>query len=163
MKKLILLYLLTLSYSQDHWETAIYANDEWSYLVPIEEPNSNWNSINYDDSSWLVSTGGFGYGDNDDGTLIPNASSVYIRRMFEILEPEKLVTSILHTDYDDGFIAYLNDIEICRSYNLGNYGDFIDYDYGTNGIDHEAQLYQGLNPEYCVIDSLELSSLIISG
>ena len=38
---LILLYLLTLSYSQDHWETAIYANDEWSYLVPIEEPNSN--------------------------------------------------------------------------------------------------------------------------
>ena len=60
MKKLILLYLLTLSYSQDHWETAIYANDEWSYLVPIEEPNSNWNSLNYDDSSWLVSTGGFG-------------------------------------------------------------------------------------------------------
>ena len=163
MKKLILLYLLTLSYSQDHWETAIYANDEWSYLVPIEEPNSNWNSINYDDSSWLVSTGGFGYGDNDDGTLIPNALSVYIRRTFEIPESEKLVTSILHTDYDDGFIAYLNDIEICRSYNLGNYGDFIDYDYGTNGIDHEAQLYLGLNPEYCVIDSLELSSLIISG
>ena len=160
---LILLYLLNLSYSQDHWETAIYANNEWSYLVPIEEPNSNWNSLNYDDSSWLVSTGGFGYGDNDDGTLIPNALSVYIRRTFEIPEPEKLVTSILHTDYDDGFIAYLNDIEICRSYNLGDYGDFIDYDYGTNGIDHEAQLYQGLNPEYCVIDSLELSSLIISG
>ncbi len=78
MKKLILLYLLTLSYSQDHWETAIYANDEWSYLVPIEEPNSNWNSINYDDSSWLVSTGGFGYGDNDDGTLIPNAFICFI-------------------------------------------------------------------------------------
>ena len=58
---------------------------------------------------------------------------------------------------------YLNDLEICRSYNLGNYGDFIDYDYGTNGIDHEAQLYQGLNPECCVIDSLESASLIISG
>ena len=160
---LIIFCFFCLAFTQNHWETAIYASDDWSYLVPNQEPRSNWNSLNYDDSFWLVNSGGFGYGDNDDGTYIANALSVYIRKTFSVEEPDKLINSVLHTDYDDGFVAYLNETEICRSSNLGNSGDFIGYDYGTNDIDHEAQLYQGLLPEYCFIDSLELSSLIISG
>ena len=53
--------------AQNHWETAIYASDDWNYLVPVSEPSENWNMLNYNDSSWLSGPGGFGYGDGDDG------------------------------------------------------------------------------------------------
>ena len=53
--------------SQDHWETAIYAGDNWNYRVPIEELPSGWNILNFDDSNWLNGPGGFGYSDDDDG------------------------------------------------------------------------------------------------
>ncbi|SVD52841.1 uncharacterized protein METZ01_LOCUS405695, partial [marine metagenome] len=56
--------------SQDHWETAIFADDNWNYIIPSQEPSSDWNTINFDDSDWLNGPGGFGYGDNDDGTTI---------------------------------------------------------------------------------------------
>ena len=54
--------------SQDYWETAIYASDEWRYHIPSEELPENWNSLDFDDNSWQVGIGGFGYGDGDDGT-----------------------------------------------------------------------------------------------
>ena len=149
--------------SQDHWETAIYADDEWSYLVPIEEPQSDWNSLNFNDDAWLIGTGGFGYGDDDDGTEIEPALSVYLRKSFFVEDIDNVLESVLHSDYDDGFIAYINGNEIGRSYNLGNYGDEISFDHGTNGQDHEAQLYQDQIPEYTFVDSLSLLSILIEG
>ena len=165
MRKILLIsfYTFYLLIAQNHWETAIYASDEWSYLIPTQELSSNWTLLDFNDENWSVGTGGIGYGDDDDGTFVENIASVYMRKSFFALEPNRLISSILHTDYDDGFIAYINGIEICRSDNLGNNGDFIGYDYGTNGIDHEAQLYQGLIPEYCFVDSNELESLINQG
>ena len=35
--------------SQDHWETAIFAGDNWSYIIPSTQPSSDWNTINFDD------------------------------------------------------------------------------------------------------------------
>ena len=71
MKKIIyIIFLLNSLFSQDHWETAIFASDEWEYIVPNEEPLSNWNEISFDDEMWITSQGGFGYGDGDDGTII---------------------------------------------------------------------------------------------
>ena len=49
--------------SQNHWETAIFAEDYWDYLVPIVEVPSNWNEIGFDNSDWSTGPGGFGYGD----------------------------------------------------------------------------------------------------
>ena len=149
--------------SQDHWETAIYADDEWRYLVPIEEPQSDWNSLNFNDDDWLIGAGGFGYGDDDDGTEIEPALSVYLRKSFFVEDIDNVLESVLHSDYDDGFIAYINGNEIGRSYNLGNYGDEISFDHGTNGQDHEAQLYQDQIPEYIFIDSLLLVSILNEG
>ena len=37
--------------SQDHWETAIFAGDSWNYIIPSQEPSSDWNSINFDDKT----------------------------------------------------------------------------------------------------------------
>ena len=50
---LILVFTQTL-FSQDHWETAVFANDSWRYLVPDSEPVANWNELSFDDSNGLV-------------------------------------------------------------------------------------------------------------
>ncbi len=163
MKRFILFSLFsTITLSQNHWETAIYANDEWLYLIPIQEPAEDWNLLDFNDDQWLNGSGGFGYGDDDDGTEIGSTMSVYLRKLFIVNELNKVVQSILHADYDDGFVAYINGHEIGRSSNLGNTGDEIDFDDGPD-LDHEAQLYQNQIPEHTLIDSLTLSSILIDG
>ncbi len=163
MRLFYFILLINFVFTQDHWETAIYAGDEWAYLVPTEEPSSNWNLLDFSDSEWLTGVGGFGYGDEDDGTEIDPTLSVYLRKTFYIEDLGKIVQSILHADYDDGFVAYINGIEIGRSSNLGEEGDFINFDSGTNDQDHEAQLYQNQNPEYFMLDSIEISSILVNG
>ena len=163
--QLLIAVLLQSDYilSQDHWETAIFADDNWNYIIPSQEPSSNWNTVTFDDSDWSVGPGGFGYGDNDDGTTVDNGTiSVFMRRAFTITELTKLNTAILHADYDDGFVAYLNGVEVFRSFNLADEDDTVPYDATTN-IDHEAQLYTGLVPEAYVLDSIDIAELLLVG
>ena len=149
--------------SQDHWETAIFADDNWNYIIPSQEPSSDWNTINFNDSDWLNGPGGFGYGDNDDGTTINSGTiSVFMRRPFSIIELTKLNKAILHADYDDGFVAFFNGVEVFRSSNLMDEDDTVPYDATTN-IDHEAQLYTGLIPEAFVMDSIDIAQLLSVG
>jgi len=156
------LFVVSVCLSQDHWETAVYAGDNWAYLLPESELPSDWNTIGFDDSGWSTGPGGFGYGDEDDGTEIDPALSVYLRRIFAVTDAVDLIHAILHADYDDGFVAYLNGTEIGRSFNLGEPGTFVPYDE-TTSTDHEAQLYWGGYPEAHTLDSLQLASLLTAG
>ena len=164
MKRLSFLFVITLKtlFAQDHWETAIFANDIWRYIVPNSEPSANWKDQSFDDSSWDEGEGGFGYGDNDDGTILDQALSVYFRTTFSVEDISKLKSAIVSADYDDGFIAYLNGYEIGRSYNLPEQGTFVPFDTQTF-YDHEASLYSGGLPESILIDSLELNNILING
>ena len=156
------LCLVQVSVSQDHWETAVYAGDNWSYIVPETELPTDWNSLGFDDTSWLTGPGGIGYGDEDDGTEIDPAISVYLRRIFTVSDAGELIRAIVHADYDDGFVAYINGTEIGRSENLGDPGIFVPYD-GTASNNHEAQLYWGSYPDAYMLDSLDLASLLLPG
>ena len=162
LKLLASLFVVSVILSQDHWETAVYADDVWVYLIPESELLSDWNTIGFDDSDWSTGPGGFGYGDEDDGTEIESALSVYLRRIFAVTDPADLFSAILHADYDDGFVAYLNGTEIGRSFNLGEPGTFVPYDE-TTSTDHEAQLYWGGYPNAYTLDSLQLASLLTAG
>ena len=162
LKLLASLFVVSVILSQDHWETAVYADDEWAYQIPESELPSDWNTIGFDDSGWSTGPGGFGYGDEDDGTEIDPALSVYLRRIFAVTDAVDLIHAILHADYDDGFVAYLNGTEIGRSINLGEPGTFVPYDE-TTSTDHEAQLYWGGYPEAYTLDSLQLASLLTAG
>ena len=156
------LFMVRIGVSQDHWESAIYASDDWAYLVPESELPSDWNTLDFDDSAWLIGPGGFGYGDGDDETEIDPALSVYLRRTFMVTDAEKLIRMVLHADYDDGFIAFLNGTEIGRSLYLGEPGTFVGYDE-TTSTDHEASLYLGGFPGAHALDSLKLASLLRVG
>ena len=162
LKLLTSLLVVSVILPQDHWETAVYAADEWAYLIPESELPSDWNTIGFDDSGWSTGPGGFGYGDEDDGTEIEPALSVYMRRNFTVTNMDDLISAFLHADYDDGFVAYLNGTEIGRSNNLGDPGTFVPYDV-TTSTDHEAQLYWGGYPEAYTLDSQQLASLLTAG
>ena len=103
----------------DHWETALYESDFWRFFIGTEQPPADWASPHFDDNTWTNAQGGFGYGDDDDMTTVPDTTtSFYYRRTFTVTDPTKLDSAILSMDYDDGFIAYLNGVEIARSSNM---------------------------------------------
>lgn len=94
----------------------IYLGGEnYTYTPGTEEPNSAWNTVNFDDSNWLEGYKTIGYGNSNDTTVISSPlSSLYIRIPFEISDKETVEKLNLLCDYDDGFIAYINGIEVIR-------------------------------------------------
>nr|HPR62383.1 hypothetical protein [Prolixibacteraceae bacterium] len=92
-----------------HWETAIQPTDTFSYIVPTASTPSEWAQPGFDDSTWQTGQAGFGNEDNDDRTIVPSGSiAVFIKKTFFIPDTSAIVSALLHVDYDDGFIAYLN-------------------------------------------------------
>jgi hypothetical protein len=165
MKKLILLFLslpfLLLSQNIDHWETVVFEDDSWKYLEGTFEPDTNWRKLAFNDASWLQGIGGIGYGDADDNTIINPVTSLYLRKTFTIINTSEIAEAILHVDYDDAFVAYLNNVEIARS-NIGNVGDHPLYNQGSTAL-HEAQMYQGGNPNQFIINTQLLNNILTQG
>lgn len=136
-----------------YWQTLIDWGDEWKYLVPTQEPPPDWNALNFDDQTWNSGKSGFGYGDGDDSTQVPVTMSVYARKKFLIEDTSTLEDAMLHMDYDDSFVAYLNGEEIARG-NIGIPGIPPAFNQGADNYNHEALIYRGLPPESFRIDSL---------
>ena len=121
--------------SQSHWETVIYADVNWHYFVGTTPPPANWNEIDFDDSEWPRGQGGFGYGDGDDNTIITNTLAVFFRVTFHVSELNEIINAVVHGDYDDGFVAYINGVEIARSTNMCTPGAFVSYNQ-TASVNH---------------------------
>ena len=141
--------------SVQHWETVINWGDNWSYFIGTQEPPPNWKDINFDDSSWQTGPSGFGYGDGDDATIVPNTMSVFVRNFFNIESIDNIEEMLLHIDYDDSFVAYLNGTEVARS-NIGTPGTPPPFDQGANQW-REAQMYSGGFPERFDINLSEVN------
>ena len=147
--------------SIDHWETAVYNTDQWSYFVGTSEPSAQWMQPNFDASSWATGQGGFGYADGDDNTVINVVSSVYILKKIDLVDTSVIKYLILHADYDDAFVAYLNGTEIARS-NIGTTGTPPPFD-ALSSTFKEAQLYTGNQPENYEFTPGEYRPLIKQG
>jgi hypothetical protein len=134
--------------SVNHWESAILPTDQYSYIVPDASTSALWNTSGFDCTSWGTGQAGFGYADGDDATVTDDSiAAVYIRRNFTISDTLAIAEAILHVDYDDGFVAYLNGVEIARRN--------IDGTPGWNtwaSISTEAQMYQGGSAEKIDLD-----------
>lgn len=96
-----------------------------------------WQSGNYDDSLWSSGNGPFGFGNFSGVPIGTNTSllmqnrvtSLYLRKTFTATEAQASSTQTLEflARYNDGFIAYLNGVEIARR-NMGNPGMFAYHD-----------------------------------
>jgi hypothetical protein len=166
MKKGIFIFLLLLpvlgrwvtGQPINHWETAVFASDTWKYWTGTSEPDQNWRSQSFNDSFWPEGQGGFGFGDDDDNTIIPQCASVFLRIKFDVNDISQIVSAILNIDYDDAFVAYLNDVEIARAGVQG-----IHPPYYQLGEDHEAIMYYGEPPESFLLSSNKLKSCLMQG
>ena len=97
------------------FRTFIDRGDEFRYLVPVQSVDPNWKNTDFNDSNWPQGPTGIGYGDGDDNTQIPSGTiSVYARKSFTVNDLTNLEALIFDIDFDDGFIAYLNGVEIAR-------------------------------------------------
>ena len=114
-----------------------------TFLPSQEIPN--WIDLSFDDSSWQTGNSGFGYEDGDDTTVIPSTLSIYLRKVFTLNDLASINEIILHMDYDDAFVAYINGTEVVRS-NIGTEGIFPTYNEGATA-GHEARMYQDYSPE----------------
>ena len=132
--------------------TLINQGDSFRYLIPDDDTDENWMNPNFDDNQWGVGNSGFGYDDGDDNTYIDAGTlAVYLRKSFNVDDVEEINSLILDVDYDDGFVAYINGVEIARANINGTPPTY----NSTTQIDHEAQMYAGGNPDRFLIDDYE--------
>ena len=107
----------------------VSAGDTWRYFKGVSAPSSPadaWQEVGFDDSGWLAGESGFGYDDGDDATVLddmemagmqPGYATVYVRKEFELASvPSGNLELVI--DYDDGFVAYINGVEVQRSSNM---------------------------------------------
>ncbi|GAB5407743.1 MAG: hypothetical protein BalsKO_01080 [Balneolaceae bacterium] len=146
--------------TQKFWETLIRQGDNTKYIIPNSAISSSWIENSFDASSWQNGTFGLGYGDNDDATVVPNGTtSIFTRTSFSIEDLSKINDLLFHIDFDDGYVAYINGVEISRFNMSGNAP--IAYDvFSTNFID-DPRLVKGEELEGISIDNYE--DILIEG
>ena len=126
---LILLLVCCFGYVSSYGQKLISEGDTWRYYkgstLPPVQSTLQWYQSAYSDSNWGgPSPSGFGYGDGDDATVfndmrnIPNVQggymSAYIRKTFNVANPAAVSYLTIGADVDDGFIAYINGVEVAR-------------------------------------------------
>src|SRR5258705_2594189 len=101
--------------------TLIPQQSAWKYLATASAPSASWKDTGFDDGAWPSGSGPLGFGESYIATSVPfgpNASdkyrTTYFRRSFTVAAPESVTSLSLATRYDDGFVAYLNGVEVLR-------------------------------------------------
>jgi hypothetical protein len=96
-------------------------------LVPTSDIGQSWRNEPFDDSHWISGAGGVGYerssgyetffGINVNAQMYNVNTSCYVRIPFTLTasDLQDLTTLTLRVRYDDGFIAYLNGVEVARA------------------------------------------------
>ena len=142
----------------DHWESPVLDSNTWKYVVPNENTSANWKDRTFNDEAWLTGRGGIGFGDGDDSTeLTETVGAVFMRTNFNLVDTSLIQMAAFHMDYDDGFVAYINGVEIARVNMDGTNYD----DYATTY--HEAVMYDGGDPTEFELDGKTIRSLLVNG
>ncbi|UCD00117.1 MAG: PQQ-binding-like beta-propeller repeat protein [Phycisphaerales bacterium] len=91
---------------------------QWQYLAGTH-PNDDWTEADFSAEDWRTSAAGFGSENNASNTtvlrnMVGRYSVVYVRKSFNVPEPDDIHGLGLVINYNDAFIAYLNGEEILR-------------------------------------------------
>ncbi|HIO21876.1 MAG TPA: tandem-95 repeat protein, partial [Nitrospirales bacterium] len=102
--------------------TLLAEGSSWSYLADGSDQGIGWRDTDYDDTDWLTGTAQFGYGDEDEVTLVEFGYSetskiptYYFRHAFELSDADRISQLLVNMIRDDGAAVYLNGIEIVRN------------------------------------------------
>ncbi len=127
----------------------IDVGDDWLYRKGTSEPPSDWNELGFTpDGSWLENgTTPIGYETSSGYEMCIETNlidmkktgsqdgywSVYARKTFDLDDPSGITELVLHIEADDGYVAYINGVEI-HSFKL----DTRPATYNTPASDHES-------------------------
>ena len=135
------------------WVPKVNFGSSWHYIEGSDQIPDNWKSPDFDISDWLIGYTPIGFGDDDDMTTIDPVLSLYMRINFQVVDIENIIYGLLHMDYDDGFVVYINGEEVLRE-NLGEPNTYVPYDqFAETNV--EANIYRGLKPSKFFIDSIK--------
>lgn len=103
-------------------EDLIPRNAVWSYLKGTNEAsspdNTAWRQPGFNDASWPTGPVPVFYGEPLTGTEVPDMrglyTSIYFRKIFVVTNVQEVETLTLQAVSDDGFVAWINGIEIAR-------------------------------------------------
>lgn len=103
-------------------DTLLRAGSAWRWYAGPAAPAGAWTAAGYDDSAWGSGPAPLGYGETRIATTVPyggNAAlkwvTTYLRASFtRPAGAAEVLSAILRADYDDGFIAYVNGVEVAR-------------------------------------------------
>ena len=128
-----------------YWHTIIDIGQNWKYKVPLSEPSPSWKSSSFAETGWMDGQSSTLFDDNVNTKIIAQRkTSVFMRKKFSVPHLDDLKSLWLHMDYDDGFVAYINGTEVCRS-QMGTYGSKVTYNQLANS--HGAKIINGGLPE----------------
>ncbi|RKX36885.1 MAG: hypothetical protein DRP64_17965, partial [Verrucomicrobia bacterium] len=99
---------------------AVYEGASCRYKVPSDGLDGlTWTARGYTDTAWSSGTTGVGYenspadyADLIESTIPAGSLGCYVRIPFSITDPQTLNQLFLRMKYDDGFVAYLNGVEV---------------------------------------------------
>jgi outer membrane protein assembly factor BamB len=122
------------------YSAIIKPHAEWSYLAG-SDPKADWTSPDYTAKNWKQGIAGFGFGDDDDRTILNDMQGkytrVYIRKELDGSDLKNRRDVALAINYDDGFIAYWNGEEIASAHVGKGRGP-----EASNISSHEAKGYE---------------------
>ncbi len=93
----------------------------WRYLAGPTSAPSAWTGLTFNDTAWLAGPAEFGYGENDEATVVPFGGvaaskwvTTYFRHRFIAGDPASITNLQLRLKRDDGAIVSLNGVEVVR-------------------------------------------------
>lgn len=93
----------------------IASGSTWSYLDDGSDQGTAWRETDFDASSWARGQAEFGFGDNDEETVITQGHvTYYFRSTFEVDDTSELGALRVNLKRDDGAVVYLNGTEVVR-------------------------------------------------
>ncbi len=122
--------------------TLIPRASTWSFWKGTAEPPGDWEALGFDDRTWAEGDLPIGYGDGPFGTEINDMqdsyATVYLRHHFAVPGGLTITDLAVNADYDDGYMAWINGVEILRV-NVPA-GDLDHEDFAAGN--HESGSYQ---------------------
>ena len=99
----------------------VSSGDLWKYRSNAESPPDLWNSVSYNDDTWVNALSPLGYGQDEVNGLVSfgndpsnKYTTYYFRKTFKFTGLSDVVASKIALQKDDGVAVYLNGVEIAR-------------------------------------------------
>ena len=113
----------TLPYRDEPWRRIVLPGGHWNLFEGVTAPPIGFADRDFDDSGWIHAHAPVGFGGGffpigGPGHVLPamlgGYATFYARAEFWIDDPDAVGSVRLEANFDDGFVAYLNGVELAR-------------------------------------------------